>query len=357
MIAILPLLLAIPQLGAAGTYDENGNVLGSIPGTRAPGDIITSYSAGNNPNSGAARDGSTLLLISGYDGLASIYLVDEASGASIGSVPVLDSGDFGLGYDSTRGLYVTTHAGTDIVNTFNGSGTLLNSWSAPGPGPVGAAYDSLRDVYWVCDWQLNTVTAVDPVTGAAGTTLDLAAVGCTRPAGVAYDSDNDQVICGGRDQSSIFVLDAATGSLVRSFGAQDGGNNCQGLADSSSNNIWHTSWNSGTVFEVELGNSGSPGMTLAVSGTCPGVMSISVSGATALGPVAMVYGSAGSFTVLSGSCAGLTLDIAAPTLAGIFNADGSGDLNLAPNIPAGLCGSTLQAVDISACSASNSVVL
>ena len=339
-------------MGSAQVYDHNGNAPGMIPGVAAPGDVLNQFTAGGNPNSGAARNGSTLLLTSGYDGAPTIYQVDEATGASTGSVTINDAGDFGLGYDSGRGLYITTNAGTDIVSTFNATG-LVSSWPAPGSGPVGAAHDSLRDVYWICDWSGNTLTAMDPTSGLPGTTFDLAAVGCTRSAGVAYDAANDQVIVGGRDASAIFVLDATTGALVRSFGAQDGSNNPQGLSDSSSGNVWHTSWNSGAVFEVDLGNGGSGGLVLAVSGTCPGVMTISVSGATPLGAVAMITGPAGSFTVLGGSCSGLTLGISAPSLAAIVSADAAGDVSLSPSIGGGLCGVTLQAVDLGACAASN----
>lgn len=354
MIAILPLLLAIPQMGAGQVYDHNGNVPGIAPGSTAPGDLLNQYTAGANPNSGAARNGGTLLLTSGYDGAAVIYQVDEATGASTGTVAINDSGDFGLAYDGVRGLYVTTHAGTDIVSTFNATG-LVNSWPAPGSGPVGAAHDTLRDVYWICDWSGNTLTAMDPTSGLPGTTFDLAAVGCTRSAGVAYDAANDQVIVGGRDASAIFVLDAATGALVRSFGAQDGSNNCQGLADSSSGNVWHTSWNSGDVFEVDLGNAGG-GLTLAVSGTCPGLMSIDISGATPNDQVMLVYGSAGSFTVPGGPCAGLVLGIASPTLGAALPTDASGNASLSPTVGAG-CGLTLQAVDLNACAASNTDTL
>jgi hypothetical protein len=288
-------------------------------------------------------------------GSSQILQYDEATGAFLGSIATGVSGDFGLGYDGLRGLFVTTHAGTDVVSTYNAAGGLVNVWLSPGAGPVGAAYDAGRDVYWICDWETSTVTSVNPTTGAPITTWDTGAVGCTRPAGVAFDAANDQVIVGGRDQSAVFVMDAATGGLVRSFGAMDGGNNPQGLADSSSGNVWHTSWNSGNVYELDLDNGG--GLILSITGSCPGPMTVSVTGATAFGSIAIAYGNTGSFTIPGGGCAGVNLAISSPTLAGFFNADGSGNLTLTPNVPSGLCGRTVQVVDMSSCTASNVDVL
>lgn len=99
------------------------------------------------------------------------------------------------------------------------------------------------------------------------------------------------------------------------------------------------------------------GPTLAVSGTCPGIMTISASGLTAGGPVAVVRGPSGAFVIPGGSCAGVTLDISVPTLVAIVNADAAGDINVSPNIPAALCGETMQMLDLSACAVTNSVVL
>lgn len=103
---------------------------------------------------------------------------------------------------------------------------------------------------------------------------------------------------------------------------------------------------------------GTVGFTLSITGTCPGSMAISVSGASVNGSVALAYGNAGSWTIPNGPCAGTVLDLAGvPTLAGFFNADAVGTLILAPNVPAGLCGKTLQAVDMTTCTVSNPVIL
>lgn len=98
------------------------------------------------------------------------------------------------------------------------------------------------------------------------------------------------------------------------------------------------------------------GFVLSIAGNCPGPMTISVSGATSPGSIALAYGNAGSWAIPNGPCAGTVLDLAGvPTLAGFFNPDAAGNLTLVPNVPAGLCGRTLQAVDMTTCTVSNTV--
>jgi hypothetical protein len=116
-------------------------------------------------------------------------------------------------------------------------------------------------------------------------------------------------------------------------------------------------WQVDDIVIDDIAPGGGGGPTLSVSGTCPGVMTLSGSGLTAGGPVAVVYGPSGAFAVPGGSCAGLVLDISAPSLAAVVAADAAGDVNVAPNIPGPLCGSTLQMIDLTACAATNSVVL
>ena len=98
-------------------------------------------------------------------------------------------------------------------------------------------------------------------------------------------------------------------------------------------------------------------LDLTISGACPGVISLNLSGATPFGGVAVAFGSAGAFTIPGGRCAGITLDISNPTVALITFADSSGMVNLNPTLPAGLCGLTVQFVDLSSCLPSNPVIL
>lgn len=100
-----------------------------------------------------------------------------------------------------------------------------------------------------------------------------------------------------------------------------------------------------------------PGPVLTVVGNCPGTNIIQVDGASPFATVILLYGPAGSFTLPSGPCAGTTLDLAAPNIAGLFAADLSGSVTLSAMIPAGICGISVQAVEPSTCLASNVVVL
>ncbi|MGB0685492.1 MAG: hypothetical protein ACPGQD_04825 [Planctomycetota bacterium] len=106
----------------------------------------------------------------------------------------------------------------------------------------------------------------------------------------------------------------------------------------------------------ELGD-GPSGPTLAITGSCPGLTTIAVTGANAFTGIALAYGAAGSFTIPGGSCPGSVLDISSPTLAGIFGADASGSLSLSVTLPAGVCGLVVQAVDTFDCSVSNTETL
>lgn len=110
-------------------------------------------------------------------------------------------------------------------------------------------------------------------------------------------------------------------------------------------------------WQVNGGCGGGPSFTLAKAGSCPGATTLSTSNGTAGGAVAILYGNAGSSTKPSGTCAGTTVNIANPTLGAIIVANGSGAASLSFNAPAGACGKTVQAVDISTCGVSNAVTL
>jgi hypothetical protein len=102
---------------------------------------------------------------------------------------------------------------------------------------------------------------------------------------------------------------------------------------------------------------GSGGPVLSKSGICPGVMTISVTGATPNAQVAILYGAPGSFTRQNGLCAGTTVAISNPTLGPILTANGAGLASLSFSAPPGICGRTVQCVDLSSCVPTNSIIL
>ena len=116
-----------------------------------------------------------------------------------------------------------------------------------------------------------------------------------------------------------------------------------------------------SIDNVVVDNGGNPtGPGLSVSGTCPGVQNANASGMTAGGPVAFYYAlAAGSTTIPSGGCAGLTLPVAAPTqLGGFVIADAAGNASLSGSSQPSHCGLViLGAVDVATCTGSNTVTL
>lgn len=252
---LLPILAAgvFASATPAQQYDANGNDPSTLGGpvVSAPGAVLSTITGPVSPSSDVAHNGQYLMQVSAYDGAATVYLLNDATGAVMGNIPIASTSDFGLAWDDKRDLVVTCNASTDVVSTFTTAGVMVNSWPYPSTGHVGLAWDCRRDVYWAVDWSANTLKAINATTGAVGTTWSTAAVGCTRGAGVGYDANTDTLYVGGRDQNMIFGVNAATGALVCSFATQNGSNNPQGVAMSPRGGVWHSSWNSSSLYELE----------------------------------------------------------------------------------------------------------
>lgn len=97
------------------------------------------------------------------------------------------------------------------------------------------------------------------------------------------------------------------------------------------------------------------GLSLSVSGACPGSITVEVSGATPNGLVAFAGAvGTGNFVVPGGPCAGTQLGLnGTARLVGTATADAAGELTISRNVGAGACGAFLQAVDASTCGTSN----
>lgn len=100
-----------------------------------------------------------------------------------------------------------------------------------------------------------------------------------------------------------------------------------------------------------------PGPSLAKTGACPGAITLTVSGATPGGQLAVLRGPAGTFVKPTPPCAGLTLAISPPSLAAMVNANGTGGATLNFTAPGGACGLTVQIVDVASCTPTNPVTL
>ena len=96
----------------------------------------------------------------------------------------------------------------------------------------------------------------------------------------------------------------------------------------------------------------SPELTL--TGTCPGVVDLEITGVTPFGQVALLRAVAEGTAVLqAGSCAGTEIGLEDPVLVGVVGVDGVGSFSAAPDVPVRLCGSLLQAIDLTTCQPSN----
>ena len=155
----------------------------------------------------------------------------------------------------------------------------------------------------------------------------------------------------GTQGSVVATLTPTTGSFTQlpaTFVAPNAATHLSLTAKASSVDGWTH------VDGVEL----TGGFTLSKSGTCPGTMTLSTSGAPGGSNVAIIYGNPGTKTKPSGVCAGTTVAIANPKKLVILSSNGSG--NASVTFPAsGFCGKTMQAVVVGAgpCTTSNTLVL
>ncbi len=97
--------------------------------------------------------------------------------------------------------------------------------------------------------------------------------------------------------------------------------------------------------------------SLTLSGTCPGEMAASISGATPRGTVALIFGQrAGQTTIPTGPCAGTLLPISGGVqLVSTTRADGHGNAAIAGTVPPSACGGRLVVLDVATCTTSNVV--
>lgn len=113
------------------------------------------------------------------------------------------------------------------------------------------------------------------------------------------------------------------------------------------------------IDDVTFISGGPAGPSLSKSGSCPGLMTLSLANCSANGSVAMLIGAAGSFTQTNPNkpCLGLTLGLSAPSLVGVLHVNGAGAGGVSFNSSPSLCGLTVQGVDLSSCVATNVVTL
>lgn len=97
-------------------------------------------------------------------------------------------------------------------------------------------------------------------------------------------------------------------------------------------------------------------VVLTRAGACPGIVTWSVTGASPGGNVVFVFGTPGPFTLPPGPCGGTLLGIIPfRGMRIVKRADALGAVSIVRNMPALLCGKSMQAIDVATCCLSNVV--
>jgi streptogramin lyase len=240
-------LFCIPGIVLA-QYDFYGNEIG-VAGTPdpAPGDPCGTCPDPSPDIFGLTfKDGSLWAL-----DYVSYTLYHLVSCTVVATVTLTVAYPAGIGYDTNRGLFIVTDPGLDLVHQVDVSGTIINTWPSPGPGPVGAAYDPMRDVYWISDWETDVIAAVDPNTGLAVITYSVSAG--SRIAGTGYDEGQDVILYNGRNEARTYWMSAATGMLIANFPnpGGGGGGNGQGAAIAPNGHGWIAHFEQPTIYCIE----------------------------------------------------------------------------------------------------------
>ncbi|MDA1259224.1 MAG: hypothetical protein O3A20_01235 [Planctomycetota bacterium] len=323
----------------------------------------------------------------------------------------------GVEYDCNGDVCWVVDSTNDLLSAYTGNGVLINSWTlfAP-PGssvstatPVGVTWDQNTGMVWIGDeaeycyefdpvagaptglsW--TTVAAItdlsglsiDPATGniivvndsgmvvavftQAGAVVNAFSVstsGTTDPDGIVYNHDTGHYFLGDDSQNAVYEVDG-TGVLVNSWPL--GGLNIspEGLGIDSVNGLLYIGDGFVTrkVYVVDgivpAGGTcpgSTPVPTLAKTGACPGLVTLTGTNLTPNRQMALLHGPAGSFTKPSGTCAGIVLAIRPPTLAAMLPTNGSGVASISFNAPSAYCGRTVQGVDVATCTPTNALVL
>ena len=109
------------------------------------------------------------------------------------------------------------------------------------------------------------------------------------------------------------------------------------------------------IDSLEYGTGVGGGLAIDMDGTCPGPVTLTVTGASVTGVVAIVYSQApGTFTIPGGqTCGGTVLGLAGPVQIGPTDNSGGTVRTFSPTLPRGACGLFIQAIDATSCNVSN----
>lgn len=197
--------------GSASTqeFDVNGDPIGQIPNISVDGPAGTSLSTITTPVRvvGTAPVNDNIAGI--YTSSPSVIYEYTPSGTLVTSIQHSYTSPYGLGFDRKRNQYALVSASSDDIARVDLAGNVTTVFPAPTSAPIGIAYDSIRDAYWVPDWSANVLHLMDATTGLTiQPSFSLAASGCTRSADAGYSWINDMIAIVGRDQNQMFLYRA-----------------------------------------------------------------------------------------------------------------------------------------------------
>ena len=97
--------------------------------------------------------------------------------------------------------------------------------------------------------------------------------------------------------------------------------------------------------------------TITKTGTCPGMMTFTVTGASPSAMVAAAWGGAGTTIKTNNPCLGMTINVSNPQLIIVRQASIGGIMVFGGNVPPAVCGQFVVAVDLSNCTSSAPLVI
>ncbi len=212
----LCLLANIPSPAAGQILDPAGNLLPrslqnqplEVPFIQDIGDVIKTLPSPTVLRGLTFKEDKLWgVTSSGFGGTGSgvLYEIDADTG-TVGSILNISPSlpvTFGLGYDLKRDLFIVTDCKVDMIFKVDpANGNVIDSFPSPGSVPVGAAFDSTRDGYWISDSN-DVVDLVSPETGAVISSLP-APFGASRIAGTGYDPCNDVLMSHSRDSAETY---------------------------------------------------------------------------------------------------------------------------------------------------------
>jgi len=130
-----------------------------------------------------------------------VVVINDTSDTVVGTVTV-GVVPFGLAFDPVQEVVVVANIFDNTVSVINDSSDRVVATIPVGGNPAGVVYDNETNTLYVTDWGTNAVTVINVTTDAVSTTL---AVG-RGPEGVAFDPARGFVYTSNQKQATISII-------------------------------------------------------------------------------------------------------------------------------------------------------